>query len=188
MKKTNITISLLILILLISSCQGLQNTDTNNENSKITEDEVTNTANETNMPAELYFIKLEDKGANGELIGCDDSVIPVETEIPSSYDKYANIKESLEKLLSIKEREYGDEKLYNAMAGLKLKVDNVIDAENSTKVMLVGEYQISGVCEIPRIKAQILETASQFQEEDENNVEIYINGRAFDEVFSMKGE
>lgn len=183
MKKTNKLAAILLAVLTLSvflfnSCEKTASPSSDTTN--------TQEPTESTMSAKIYFIKMEDKGANGELIGCDDSVIGEDSQIPSSTDATVSIKNALDKLLSIKERDYGDQKLYNSLSNLDLKVDNVIASETRIQVMLSGTYQISGVCEIPRIKAQLMQTASQFK--GDLSIDILINGRLFDEVFSLKGE
>ena len=65
MKRILIILSILSLVF-ISSCAN--------------KDIITQDQSET-MEANLYFIALEDKGVKGEKIGCDDSLVPIKTQI-----------------------------------------------------------------------------------------------------------
>lgn len=130
----------------------------------------------------VFFIAIDDNGRSGKLIGCGDSVIPVQVEIAPSGDP---IKSALDKLFSYDQQAVGQNDLYNALYQSKLKVDSIsIDANGKATVDLSGEYLLGGVCDNPRFEAQIKETILQFPEVKE--ADVFINGKPLQEILSGK--
>lgn len=119
----------------------------------------------------IYLIALEDMGQSGMEIGCGDSVVPVEVEIEPTI---APLTAALETLLNIDERFYGQSGLYNALYRSNLAVDRIDIMNGVASIYLVGQLQVGGVCDEPRVRAQIEETALQYYTVDE--VQIYVNG------------
>lgn len=121
----------------------------------------------------VFLVLLSGNGASGKLIGCGDSLVSIEREIPSTK---AVLKASLEDLLSLQEKDYQNENLYNSLAKSKLRLDTVsVDEKGIVRVELSGNYRFTGVCEDARFIAQIEETVGQFSNVQE--VEILLNGR-----------
>lgn len=127
----------------------------------------------------VYLVVINGNGESGKLIGCGDSLVSLEREIPQTK---AVLKSSLEELLSLKERTYQDGSLYNALAGSKLRLDTVsIDGNGLVKIELSGTYKFTGVCEDARFISQIDETARQISTVKE--VEIFLNGRSLKNLY-----
>ncbi|MEZ4869175.1 MAG: LysM peptidoglycan-binding domain-containing protein [Caldilineaceae bacterium] len=119
----------------------------------------------------IYLVALEDDGRSGMEIGCGDSIVPVEVEIEPTI---APLTAALEKLFSINQRFYGESGLYNALYQSNLAIER-IDIENGVaSIYLTGNLQIGGVCDEPRLRAQLEETALQYYTIDE--VRIFVNG------------
>jgi hypothetical protein len=59
----------------------------------------------------------------------------------------------------------------------KLKFDKATIENGTAKIYLIGEIVYGGVCDNPRLTAQITETAKQFS--SVKNVEIYLNGQIY---------
>ncbi len=131
--------------------------------------------------AHLYFIALEDNGQQGEMIGCNDSVVPVLVEIPGEEDQ---IQAALERLLSIKNKTYPGTDLYNSLSQSTLTLDSVTVTDTVADVRLSGEVVAGGVCDNPRIEAQLRQTILQFQNVSE--VQIYVNDEPLSEVLSLQ--
>jgi len=130
----------------------------------------------------LFFIAGGDKGRSGKLIGCNDSVIPVEFEIQAGEEP---IKAALELLFSFKDQLVGPVQLYNALYQSNLRVDRIeLDPSGEAQVWLSGEYLLGGVCDNPRFKAQIEETVLSFDQV--STVMVYINDISLDEILSGK--
>jgi hypothetical protein len=135
----------------------------------------------TSGVAKIYLIALEDKGASGKLIGCDDSVVPVEIMVDPGADA---LRAALEILLGLKDQYYGQSGLYNALYQSNLQIDKIEIEPNELKVELVGTVMLGGVCDNPRFSAQLTETVAQFAEGRE--VKIEINDESLDEFLSQQ--
>jgi hypothetical protein len=131
---------------------------------------------------QIYLIAVGDEGGSGKQIGCGDSVIPVEVAIEPTI---APLTAGLEKLLAIDEEYYGQSGLYNALHSSDLAVEGINIENREAIIRLTGELLIGGVCDEPRIRAQIEETALQFSTVD--RVSIFINGKALETYFGQGG-
>ena len=125
----------------------------------------------------IYLIALDDNGQSGPEIGCGDSVVAVEVAISPTN---APLKASLTKLLSIKDQYYGLSGLYNALYTSDLQVTSVVIVNRQAVVHLSGSISMGGVCDEPRVSAQLKETALQFSTVD--SVAIYVNGVLLEDV------
>jgi hypothetical protein len=129
----------------------------------------------------LYLIALDDGGTDGKKIGCNDSLVPVTVNIEPTT---AVLRAALEKLLSIKSRTYGSSGLYHSLYLSNLSIESVGVQNGEAVLRLTGELVLSGVCDHPRVKAQLEEIALQFT--TVNSVSVFINGEPLDEVLSQK--
>lgn len=135
----------------------------------------------TSGAVNIYLIALEDNGASGKMIGCNDSVVAVEVMADPGADA---LRAALDALLGLKEQYYGQSGLYNALYQSDLTVDKIEIEANELKVELVGTVMLGGVCDNPRFGAQLTETVAQFAEG--RQVKIEINDKSLDEVLSLK--
>lgn len=135
----------------------------------------------------LYFIALNDKGASGQKIGCDDSVVPVQQTSKNGGEKNTQqlLTEAYQLLLSIKDKSYGESGFTNILAKSNLQLESLEIQGTKAIVKLTGVLNSEGICDDPRIKAQLEQTALQFP--DLKTVEIYINGKSLDQWLSQKG-
>jgi hypothetical protein len=129
----------------------------------------------------VYMIALSDNGVSGSKVGSEDSINPIKIHINETTDP---IKIAYEKLLSIKERNYGESGLYNPLYQSTLEIDKIETDEDSALVYLKGSPLLGGVMDIPRVKAQLESTALQF--EFIKSVKIYINNVELDKALSLK--
>lgn len=112
--------------------------------------------------AKIYMVAVGDNGQSGEKIGCGDSLIPVTRDIPSGLTTTGKIKALLELLFSLKDRDYGQSGLINAVYTSNLSVAS-IDIQGSTAaIYLTGNVSVAGVCDEPRVEGQIAAIARQF--------------------------
>jgi hypothetical protein len=116
----------------------------------------------------------------GKKIGCDDSVVPVWVTVSSP----SPLRSVLEILLSQKDHFISDGSLMNSLYASDLQIQNVYIENSVAKIYLKGQYSLAGVCDNPRFKAQLEETALQF--ETVKKVEIYINEAPLDLLLSQK--
>ena len=131
---------------------------------------------------QIYLIALEDNGQSGQPVGCGDSAIPVQVETTPTKEV---LRASLVKLLALKEQYYGESGLYNALYQSDLQVDRITLENGKAEIYLTGTLVLGGVCDNPRVKAQLEATALQFSTVQE--VLIFINGKPLDEALSLRG-
>jgi hypothetical protein len=128
----------------------------------------------------IYLVALGDGGKNGKKIGCDDSLVPLTRKVPATA---APLKAAILELLSDREpdKKEIDLNLGNYWRGLQLKS---VSIENSTAIIhLTGQApSVAGICDEPRIKGQIIETAKQFP--TVKKVKVFINGKPMDKLIS----
>jgi predicted small lipoprotein YifL len=130
--------------------------------------------------SQMFLIALEDAGESGEMIGCNDSAIPVEINFEPTE---APLTASLETLLSAEEF-YGQSGLYNALAQSDLTVEGIDITDGVADVNLSGNLTLSGACDAPRVQAQLEMTALQYSTID--SVNFFVNGQPLDEVLSTQ--
>jgi len=135
----------------------------------------------TTGPLALYFVAVDDNGESGKAIGCGDSAILVTTEEVTTEDV---IKSTFERLLSNHNQYYGDSGLYNTLYNSNLSYISSTIVDNKLTVRLSGNLSLGGVCDNPRVEAQLEMTAQAAS--GLNNVEIFINDKSLDEILSLK--
>lgn len=133
------------------------------------------------MTVKVYVIALGDAGKAGPKIGCDDSVVGIDRIVPQS----SGLLTAAEKeLVSIKDRTIGESGLYNALWQSNLAVDSVILAGTKVTVRLTGTTKLGGVCDIPRVIAQVKYTA--MQNPAVKDVSTLLNGVPIEQALSLK--
>jgi Sporulation and spore germination len=129
----------------------------------------------------IFLIALEDNGRSGSLVGCGDSAVPVTVTIPQTQGV---LRAALEKLFSAKKQFYGESGLYNALYQSDLQVEKVTIEQGKALIHLTGTLMLGGVCDAPRVEAQIQQTALQFS--TVNEAAVFINDKPLEEVLSSK--
>lgn len=130
------------------------------------------------VQVQLYAIAL---GA-GDL-GCGDAVVPAVTRdiAPTRAPLFA----ALEELLALGPDIPGRADLYNALGRSDLQVEAIDLVGDVAIVRLVGTYQIGGVCDEPRVLAQLESTVLQFTAV--RQAIIFINGTRLEELLGGQG-
>lgn len=141
------------------------------------------TATSSTQRVNIYLIALEDSGRSGPAIGCGDSVVPVEIIIPRTR---GILRAALNNLLAIDEAYYGQSGLYNALHQSDLTLADVTIVDREARIFLEGTLFLSGVCDNPRVEAQLEQIALQFSTVD--SVAVFVNGEPLKEVLSLRGE
>ncbi len=118
----------------------------------------------------IFLISLSDDGALGPLVGCGDSVVPFTVSIEPTV---APLTAALESLLSIRQRDYAG--FYNSLGNANLQLAGVNIQNGLATINLTGELNLAGVCDDPRVVAQIEQTALQYS--TVNDVDIFLNGQ-----------
>lgn len=122
----------------------------------------------------IHLVAIGDAGQSGMLIGCDDSLIPVQREIEATDDVELKITRTLEILLGLDDEFYGESGLYNALYQSDLSVESVTVVDGVATVNLTGDLLIGGVCDEPRVEEQLAQAVLQF--EGVNEAVITLNG------------
>lgn len=129
----------------------------------------------------IYLISLNDGGASGRAVGCGDSAVPVEVELPRPAPA---LEGALQALLSARDH-YQGSGLYNALTHSPLKLQRIERAGAEVQVHLAGYVEIDGECDSPRVLAQLTETALQFQ--DVQRAQFFLDGKPLRTLLSGKG-
>ena len=130
-------------------------------------------ADASSQMVKIFVIAVDDNGKTGIPVGCGDSAVPVQVEIPPTQGV---LKATLRVLLSVKDQYYGQSGLYNALYQSDLQVESVsIDNNGKASVYLTGSLVMGGECDTPRVRAQVEQTVLQFPAVKE--VAIFINGK-----------
>jgi len=129
----------------------------------------------------IFLIAVDDNGRSGNLIGCGDSVIPVQVLIPPTQGV---LRAALNALLSVKDQFYGESGLYNPLYQSNLQVGDVTIAEGQAIIHLTGTLMMGGECDIPRVEAQLTEIALQFS--TVKSVAVFVNDIPLKDALSLK--
>lgn len=133
------------------------------------------------LPLRLFFVAIGDNGKNGEMIGCGDSLAPVEIQLPETETPLQAV---LQQLLSTKTQTVGPSKLYNSLYQSNLQFKDAAIKDGVATVHLTGTYQFGGECDNPRFQAQLEKTVKQFSNVSE--AQIFINDKSLSDVISLK--
>ena len=139
------------------------------------------TSASSSKDVKTFMIALNDNGVSGKKIGCGDSVVGVIIQVP---DPAAPLRGALDKLLAAHTQNYGQSGLYNALFRSDLKLDMVTITNGVAEIKLSGALTIGGVCDSPRVQAQLEETALQFS--TVQKVNILVNGIRLQDLLSGK--
>lgn len=134
------------------------------------------------IPAEasLRYVIYEDGGVTGELIWCNDSLVPVSVFVPP-YSSRAEVMDHLYMALINAEGQTGI--LETAIPDSLVVAEAVVTWGKAT-ISLSGTLMIAWVCDHPRIQEQLTRVAWQFPEITE--VEIWINGVTLADYLSLE--
>ena len=143
----------------------------------------TSTPSQGATSIKIFLIALDDNGGSGKKIGCNDSIVPVPINIEPTLEV---LRASLKELFKLEgQREYGLSGLYNSLYQSHLNIDSLNIVNREAVIKLRGTLTPGGVCDDPRVKAQLEETALQFNTIDK--VSIFINGISLDQFLSGQG-
>ena len=94
------------------------------------------------------------------------------------------LRAALESLMGIKQQNYGQSGLYNALYQSDLTIQDLRLENGKASIRLTGRLLLGGVCDNPRLEAQLVETAMQFSTVQQ--VEVFINGNPLKDWLSKK--
>lgn len=126
-----------------------------------------------------YYVLLDDGGSSGVRFGCNDSLVGVKRSQTESTEP---LPAAITALLDGSEPPIAD--VYNSLSGSTLDfLSGTFDGTTVT-VYLAGTIRPGGVCDIPRIEAQLTQTAVSAV--GAIRAEIYVNGAGLAEALSVK--
>lgn len=129
----------------------------------------------------LHLVALGDNGVSGPLIGCGDSLVAVDVPITPTLGV---LRAAYTQLLALKTPYYGESGLYNALHQSTLSLEGIDLADGKAVIRLSGQFMLNGVCDIPRVQAQLEQTALQFN--TVKSVQVTINGILLADALSLK--
>jgi hypothetical protein len=129
----------------------------------------------------MFLIAMGDNGQSGQVVGCGDSLIPVNIDVPYTQGV---LRAALERLLATKEQFYGQSGLYNALYQSNLRIDELKIQDGEAIVQLSGQAVLGGECDTPRLIAQIEATAMQFS--TVQRVSVFLNGEPIRTALSLR--
>jgi hypothetical protein len=132
----------------------------------------------------IYLIAVGDNGVSGKLIGCSDSLVPVEMQITPTLGV---LRAALTELLKLKGKQYyGESGLYNALYQSNLTIKDVTIVNGEAQIYLQGALTLGGECDNPRVEEQLTAIALQFS--TVKSVSVYINGTPLSKLLDLKGQ
>jgi len=129
----------------------------------------------------IFLIAMNDNGVSGKLVGCGDSAVAANVEVPYTTGV---LRAAMVKLLSVKDQNYGQSGLYNALYQSSLKLSGLALKDGVATIHLTGKVTLGGECDNPRVGSQLEETALQFS--TVKKVTIYINNVELTKALSLK--
>jgi Sporulation and spore germination len=129
----------------------------------------------------IFLIAVGDNGVSGPKIGCGDSAVGVVRVVPATK---APLTAALNELLSLHDQNYGQSGLYNSLYQSHLRLESVAIAGGVATIKLTGTLLLGGVCDDPRVDAQLTNTALQFS--TVHSVDISLNGKPLKDYLSGK--
>ncbi|TLM84052.1 hypothetical protein FDW83_08360 [Pseudarthrobacter sp. NamE2] len=137
---------------------------------------------ETPATVTAYYVLLDDGGSNGVRFGCNDSLVGMDAEnvaadeqLPAAFNALLTGSEGTGPAGAASGSE-----VYNALAGSRLKfLSGTFDGTTVT-VYLAGALSLGGTCDVPRVEAQLTQTAVAAV--GAIRADIYINGEPLTEV------
>jgi hypothetical protein len=130
-----------------------------------------------------YYVLLDDGGTNGVRFGCNDSLVGVARTSPAAEEPLpaavgALLEAPTEAVLPKPAR-----KTYNALTNSDLKFLSGSFDGTTVTVYLAGTLRLGGVCDIPRVEAQLTQTAVAAV--GAIRAEIYVNGNGLAEALRL---
>lgn len=141
----------------------------------------TATSSTTSTPLTIYYIAIGDAGRSGPAVGCGDSAVATFTGAVRHSDAVAP---TVQALLANHQHYLGASGLDNALWQSRLTYQSHTMRGTTVLLHLSGSFRLGGVCDIPRVKAQLEYTAMTAARA--SSAIVYIGSRTIDQVLSQK--
>jgi len=132
-------------------------------------------------PVSVILIAQMPKDGNAKDIGCGNTTKAMVRKSTFTGDPVQN---ALEVLFALTKAGYENGELYNALYQSDLKVRSVETKGDAVTVHLTGTIKMSGECDIPRVRAQIIDTIKAAS--DAENVSVFVNEKKLEDALSLK--
>ncbi|MEV8084443.1 hypothetical protein [Pseudarthrobacter oxydans] len=130
-----------------------------------------------------YYVLLDDGGRNGVRFGCNDSLVGVPHETSVAGEALPAAVGALIHPPGSAAAGGPEADLYNALASSRLKFLSGSFDGTTVTVYLAGSLRPGGACDLPRLEAQLTQTAVAAV--GAIRAEIYVNGLTLEEVLSL---
>lgn len=130
-----------------------------------------------------YYVLLDDGGRNGVRFGCNDSLVGVSHESSPAVEALPAAVGALLDASGSAAVGAQEPDLYNALASSRLKFLSGSFDGTTVTVYLAGSLRPGGACDLPRLEAQLTQTAVAAV--GAIRAEIYVNGLTLAEVLSL---
>lgn len=124
---------------------------------------------------------INDQGTSGPMIGCGDSIVATTTGLVIYTDR---VEAAISSLLDTKDAHLGQSGLVNSLADSNLSYVSSSVSNGTVTVELTGELRSGGICDNPRIIAQLEYTAMMAA--DVPQAKILVNGKEI--AFRLSGK
>lgn len=128
----------------------------------------------------VYYVAINDGGSRGVRFGCNDSLVPIRG--PASSGDPLTV--ALGRLLGAGLPVDNDAALYDSLAASSLHFVSGYVSGSTVVVNLGGSIRPGGVCDIPRIEAQLTHTVVAAS--GATRAEIYVNGMTLEVALSLR--
>ncbi|TLM84328.1 hypothetical protein FDW84_11935 [Pseudarthrobacter sp. NamE5] len=130
-----------------------------------------------------YYVLLDDGGKHGVRFGCNDSLVGFAQESRAGEEPLAAAIGALLNAPQQAVHSAGGATAYNALSESRLKfLAGSFDGTTVT-VYLTGVLRPGGTCDVPRMEAQLTQTA--LASVGAIRAEIYVNGRTLTEALTL---
>ncbi len=127
-----------------------------------------------------YYVLLDDGGSNGVRFGCNDSLVGVAHTSSAGEDPLPAAVRALLDAPADAAPSRSSPDVYNALRGSDLTFLSGSFDGTTVTVYLAGTLSMGGVCDLPRVEAQLTQTAVSAV--GAIRAEIHINGRSLAEA------
>lgn len=128
-----------------------------------------------------YYVLVDDGGRNGVRFGCNDSLVGIAQASSAGEALPAAIGALLDPLDGAMRR--NEPEAYNALSQSRLKFLSGSFDGTTVTVYLAGVLRPGGTCDVPRMEAQLTQTAVAAT--GAIRAEIYVNGRSLAEALKL---
>ena len=131
-----------------------------------------------------YYVLLDDGGRNGVRFGCNDSLVGIVHESSEAGEALPAAVGALLDTPSGSLYPGQESAVYNALANSRLKFLSGSFDGTTVTVYLAGTLRPGGACDLPRLEAQLTQTAVAAA--GAIRAEIYVNGSRLSEALKLK--